>query len=118
MMSHDVCWCRLLQAKEPSGFYSETDGFLRQCLREYKNAKQCPVAIQMIQTLSSIPIVSLDHELIIASPNLPNIVITLQAIGSKFCYELNVINYLPYSGLISRGENFMVFTDYALSSKF
>ena len=44
--------------------YAETDGFLRQCLREYKNAKRCPVAIQMIQTLSSIPIVS-DHYLIL-----------------------------------------------------
>ena len=49
--------------------YSEIDGFLRQCLREYKNAKRCPVAIQMIQTLSSIPIVSV---LLIASPYSPN----------------------------------------------
>ena len=66
--------CRLLQAKEPSGVYCETDGFLRQCLREYKNAKRCPVAIQMIQTLSSIPIVSPHYELFIALPNLPNMV--------------------------------------------
>lgn len=63
---------RLLQAKEPSGVYCETDGFLRQCLREYKNAKRCPVAIQMIQTLSSIPIgddtstFSVFHNLIIS----------------------------------------------------
>jgi len=61
LRSHDFYDGRLLQAKEPSGVYPETDGFLRQCLREYKNAKRCPVAIRMIQTLSSIPIVSLDH---------------------------------------------------------
>ena len=30
----------------------------------------------------------------------------------------NVLCYVPYSGLISKGKNFKVFVDLALSSKF
>ncbi|XP_065886401.1 ankyrin repeat and MYND domain-containing protein 2-like isoform X2 [Dysidea avara] len=63
---------RLLQAKEPSGTYPEVDGFLRQCVREYEHTKECSVSINMIQTLSTIPIgderstYSVFHEWIVA----------------------------------------------------
>ena len=59
IIHHEALYCyRLLQAKEPSGTYPEVDGFLRQCVREYEHTKECSVSINMIQTLSTIPIVS------------------------------------------------------------
>ena len=34
------------------------------------------------------------------------------------CLKVIVYNLLPYSGLILRGENFKIFVDFALSSKY